>query len=84
MSASRIMRRREWVSKCPPNRRAEHTVDTGSGIPHFEFTRTSYHSWLLTSGYRYERFQQSKRAARVALGLAPTSTDMHRVFGKAI
>lgn len=69
MSANRIVKRRDWRDRTP--------VDA-KGVP------ISYHDDAIASGCRHASFQRRKRAVREALGLSPTSTDMHLAHGQRI
>lgn len=45
---------------------------------------STVHDWLVETGRRDKVFQASKRAARIAMGLGATSSDMHRLHGSGI
>jgi hypothetical protein len=69
VSANRIVKRRDWRSRTP--------VDA-KGAP------LSYHDDAIAAGHRHLSFQRAIRAARRALGLSPTSGNMHRAYGQKI
>lgn len=44
--------------------------------------RTTYHQHRIDNGERPPSFQKRVRAARIAMGYTPTSSDMHHFEGK--